>query len=400
MNPSLQSRSRAKQRGSILIICMVLAGIGTIGAAAFFSLIHAKSQESLERETAITRRTRVENGRVLAKELMLYRTAATTDASTIGNTATISDNRGDIVIEGYEAAGSSPLGYSSSLRTNKSGAVSPNAFSLDVTSSISDGETKIPYQFQAKSFPPALAGDLLVVEPQKQLGLPSIQITGDLRVKGRAVFWDSNYASSGGSLPTAGVSYSTASVKADRMIQANPIRPKLTFLNTSDEAILPDNLPLPPTTAGRIGAGAYFDGRSELVANPSLAFNDYLLHIVAGAGLELPGSDSFVSTNAPATNDPGPNDATLLAMINALPPGLPNSLPTDLAPHVPLSSQVLSALIPRSVSASDSLVLSTILNMNIPLPADVMTQVVGGVPSSSNGTLWGVVESNPVAVAL
>ena len=62
----------ARQRGSILVICMVLAGIGTIGAAAFFSLIQAKSVETLERENAMARRIKVSNSRAIAKEALLH----------------------------------------------------------------------------------------------------------------------------------------------------------------------------------------------------------------------------------------------------------------------------------------------------------------------------------------
>ena len=69
--PSSIAPAAARQRGSVLVFCMVLAGVGAIGTAAFFSLIQAKSMETLERETALIRRIRLANSQAVAKEALL-----------------------------------------------------------------------------------------------------------------------------------------------------------------------------------------------------------------------------------------------------------------------------------------------------------------------------------------
>ncbi len=377
-------KHRSRQRGSILVICLVIAGVGTIGAAAFFSLIHAKSDEAQARETAILRRARVANSDAMARETMLQRCASTDAGTAIEAVTVLANSWGENQIADYSSI---PLGFRGSVRLNKTGAAAHTAYSADIYGPLIENGVKIWRQFQAKSVNPALAGDLLVVESQSVAGAPAIEFTGDLSIQGRAVFWNSNYATS------------TASLKASRVIAANPTSPKLSLVNPLNQPILPDNLPLPAMTSGRVNGTPAFNGVSRLVGNPDNAANDYLDTITPITGAALPGNLAFVETSSAVTNPSTVNDSILLGLINSL-LGLPSSLRTTLQANVPLSSAVLTAVIAQATSPTDAQVLIDILDDNRPLPRDVLTQVIDGSTALTSEQVWEVLAANPVSVAL
>ncbi len=383
----IRRNQQRHQRGSILVICLVIAGVGTIGAAAFFSLIQAKGEEALAREEASLRRARAANSAALAKEVMLQRSSTTLDGSIMESSATLSGDWGTCQTSDFTSLGATPLGYSASVRLHKTGAVADTAFSADIDGSVLLNGNKSARQFQAKSIHPALGGDLLVVESQKASGLPAIEFTGSLSVEGRAVFWNSNYATS------------TASLKADRVIQANPAAPSLGFVDTSDNAITPDNLPLPPSTSGFVNGAPAFNGVSHLIDNPDIGFNDYLDTIPELTGNPLPGDQPFVECSGAASNPTSANDATLLALITAQ-IGLLDSVRTALQPYAPLSSAVLTTAISQATTTADATVLLGILEDNQPLPEDVLFQLVNGSTPLTPVQVRGVLEQNPVAVAI
>lgn len=400
-----------RQDGSILVICMVIAGIGTIGAAAFFSLIHAKAEETHARETASVRRTQENNGEAVARGAILQRLAGTADGMAIEATTTISSDWGQSQIADYTPA-ETPLAASANVRLNKSGAVAETAFVSDLEGSVIVNNVKSPKQYQAKSIHPAFAGDLLVVEGQRTTGLPAISFTGNLSVKGRAVFWNSNYAAA------------TASIKADRVILANPTTPKLGLLNTLDEPILPDNLPLPPMTAGFVNGTPRYDGTTQLIGNPNSTLNDYLDSVTPLTGAALSGVTPFVQASGVATNPATVSDGLLLALLGTV-TDLTTAVITSLEGASPLSSAVLSSAITVAAggattggggddddddddgsgggggsTVTSSPELRDLLLLNSPLPNDILSQVVDGTAPLSFDERWEVIRANPVAVAI
>lgn len=375
---------RTRQRGSILVICLVIAGVGTIGAAAFFSLIHAKSEEALVRETAMVRRTRIANSDAMAREAMLQRCAATDNASAIESLTRLSSDWGESEIAAYSDL---PLGVFDNVRLNKTGAVAHTALSTDIHGRLVANGTNHWRQFQTKTLNPALAGDLLIVETQKAGGLPAIEFTGNLTVEGRAVFWSSNYGAA------------TASIKANRVIAANPASPKLSLIDPLDQPILPDNLPLPATTSGFVGGVPAFNGRSDLINNPGISLNDYLDTISPLSGVPLPGRVPFIESSSASTNPANSADAALLTTLSSQ-AYLPQTFRTDAEPFTPLSSVVLTAAIDTAQSEADALILRSLLGDNVPLPNDVLTHLISSETALSTAQLWEVIRENPVAVAL
>lgn len=375
---------RQSQRGSILVICMVLAGVGTIGAAAFFSLIHAKSEESHQRENAMIRRTKQANAKVLAKEAVLRLHVGASVAPTGGvQNFALADNWGSVTIASHPNA---PLAASAATRTNKTGIHAPTAFSEDFVVTLNDGSATHRFQAQAKSFSPVLAGDLLVAQRPAGTGTGATQFTGNLYVKGRAVFHPADYSTN------------TSTLRADRVLMANATTPKLSLLNTAGTAILPENGARPATTSGVVGGAVAFDGRSNVIANPNSAINDYVDYIAGRSGSIVSDGLPFVTTESPDTSPANANDALVTDLINAITGPLTGTLATALRPYRPLSSQSLTALIGKT-TAVDATVLTSILVENSPLPKDILQLVASGNAPVGPNQLY-ILQANPVGVAL
>ncbi|MCB1076410.1 MAG: hypothetical protein KDM64_01170 [Verrucomicrobiae bacterium] len=378
-------RSRRQERGSILVICMVMAGVGAIGAAAFFSLVQAKSQESLERETAMTRRTRLANSRAVAKDALLRVHLGSPTAPAGGSqTITLPGGWGEAVIASHSTA---PLAASTSMRLNKTGTTPSQAFTEDISITLSDGDSTLTYQAQAKSYSPGLGSDLLVVQRPTGTGTGLTQFTGNLLVKGRAVFSNGSYSTS------------TSALKADRVMLANHTTPKLSLLSTDGSAIIPENGTLPATTSGLVNSEPTFNGQANLIGNPDSPINDYVDYVQNNGGTSLTANSPYVTTEGLSTIPAGVNDTTLIGIISALVSPLPNTLATTLRPYRPLSSQVLTALIAQS-TAADATVLTSILVENTPLPSDVLQQIANGTAPLNATQAMYVFQSNPVGAAV
>lgn len=382
-----------RQRGSILVICMVLAGIGTIGAAAFFSLIQAKSVETLERETAMNRRVTLANSRAVAREILMRDHLGAPTVPPGGTqvfTITTNGGWGEAEIQPHLAA---PLVASSATRMNKTGFVSPVAFTEDISVVLGDGNSTIPYLAHAKSYHPALAGDLLVGQTRLSNSGTPTQFTGNLLVKGRAVFFPSVY--SGTASP----------IRTDRILKVNPIEPLTSMLDTSGKSILPENSALPPVTSGVIGSGASYDGRLLVNANPDATVNDYADYVAANGGITLggfspyamAGNTPYVTTESVSTVPPNANDGGAMDLINAANSPFNNGLPTALRAMRPLSSAVMSALLAKATIV-DTTHVKTVLMDNSPLPQDVLTAMMSSTALTS-ADKWSIVRANPVGVA-
>lgn len=384
MKPSHRLQRRRRQRGSILVICLVVAGLGTIGAAAFFSLIQAKSQESNERETALVRRTRLANSRILAREALLRLDLGSPTAPSGGaRTFTLGGGWGKAEISSHALV---PLSDRTAFRLHKTGATSHRAFTSDISVTLDDGNSTFTYQAQAKSWHPALGGDLLTAQRPTGGGSGPTQFTGNLRVKGRAVFHGATYSTT------------PSPLRADRVLTALSTGPALSFLNTAGNAILPENAILPPTTAGPVSGAVDYTGRVNLTGNPDSAVNDYADTVARLGGATFAGQTPFLSSSGPTTNPPNSGDPGAMEVINATNSPFPPAFATVMRAHRPLSSAVMSALLAKATLA-DSAVVTAILLDNKTLPTDVLNLVVTSTSPLTPSDRWNVIRNSPVGVA-
>ncbi|MCP5550102.1 MAG: hypothetical protein H7A53_04330, partial [Akkermansiaceae bacterium] len=377
------SGNRQRQRGSVLVLCMVLAGIGTLGVAAWVSLLQARGFEAEEHATALDRAMRQANSKALAREA-LYRNhvaAASGPAST--TTYTLADDWGECAINTWAEPALSTVAQT---RINKSGAVPFRAFTTDVTVGIDDGDFVHTYQYQLKSYNPALGGDLLVVQNQLDATGPSTAVTGTLNVAGRALFWGS---STGGG----------DAVSADRGLVQSPGNPGIPWTSTGGAAVFPDNFPFPTMTCGGINGSSNADlaGKANTVNNTGTPSNSLMAKAIALGATTVDASTPYVTTDGPDTIDPTTDDPALIAAINQSPPMDDASLAAFLQPYYPLSSTVLLTLINRATPVGDA-TLTQIFVDNTPLPLDALTLVVDGTAPLSEASRSVVTDANPIGI--
>jgi len=344
-----------RQKGSVLVICMVLAGLGTLGVAAWLSLLDARGHLAEQEFAATERRVRYQNAKAYAKNLIYanYLDSATGEDTT--QTYDLPDGWGSVTIEAFATA---PLIDNANVRYNKSGSTPFRAFTTDVNVGLNDGEFNHPWEFQLKSYNPVLGGDLLSIQLATETMSEDPIASGNLNVEGRAVFWNTEYQDS------------PSNLRADNYLIGKLSEPNLGFLNTSGTTRLPSNFPFVKQTAGN---GAY-DGQVDVINSSSNRHNAYFQKIIENGGFALlSGPITFADGDGIETIPDGENDDSLLGGILG---GLVSSLLTkiELIANSPLSSRVLSAaLAPTSNLTSTDLL--EVLEANYPLPDDVVTQI-------------------------
>ncbi|NNE94272.1 MAG: hypothetical protein HKN23_21705 [Verrucomicrobiales bacterium] len=354
-----KKRRVTKDRGSILVVCMVLAGLGTIGVAAWAALLDARSHAAEQALTALDRSVIFDNSLALGREVIYrkYLHAAAGPAADDEKYA-FADGWGTIELDSWTQP---VLGYIDSTRVQKTGAVPFRAFSLDVNCGIADGNTVHDFTYQLKSYSPILAGDLVVLQKNRENGGEGLELTGDVNVEGRVVYWAGDYEAG------------TASAKTDAALFASKNSPKTALADTSGKPILPSNFPFPAMTSGSVAGNPNFDGQYEVVDNSSTPSNSYFHKVVAfgsGSYVSFDGSVPAGSGEGIDSNPVTPNDPTVAAIIAS---GM--YTPANLEPYAPLSSNNLAAVIADDTLSPSELV--SVMTTNQPLPDDILDDVVG-----------------------
>ena len=376
-------RRRNRQRGGILILCTVLAGLGTLGVVAWVSLLQARSIEAETQEAATDRFIRKQNSRALAREVLYRKYLAADSGPAEPETYTLPDGWGGVEIGDWSG---SALSYSAAVRTHKAGAVPFRAFSTDVSVAIDDGDATHTCQYQLKSYNPMLGGSLLTVQRATLSDDTPLTISGDLRVHGRALFWGDDYGSN-----TFGALTDSAQISDNEL-------PNLPFTDTGDNSIRPANFPFPATTSGAVDGTANYIGQASVIVNATTTANAYASRAISAGATEISGDTAFVETDAAATYPATTFDPTLIAVINQVPAPLDTDLVEALSPYHPLSSTVLTTLLARTTPAVSSASLKDIFLASSPLPRDVLTQIAQDTLMMSAGDKTAVFDANPIGV--
>lgn len=360
--PGNQSPSRRRrERGSVLVFCMVLAALGTIGLAAWLSLLSARGHKGEANFTALQRRAVQNNSKALAYHA-LYANHLHATTGFNARTYTLPDSLGRVTIRGYTGA---PLSQSSTQRMSKIGTTPLRSYSTDVIADIGMGTTTIPWTFQLRSENPVMGGELLAFHPPADFDSTNPIVSGNLKVKGRAVFWD------------AGHRDFTGGVQADEFLLPNDLIQTTTLQNTAGANILPLNYPIPRQTTGFAGGSPAYLGELDLISSAGNPHNSHTQRIRAtGVFFEFTGLAPAAKGRGGDTRPPGANDSLNLAVIAASAASLPPDpdIRSKLATASPLSSDVLNFAIdnPSAFPAND---LFEILNLNTPIPNDVLTHL-------------------------
>lgn len=367
---------RPDQRGSTLILALTLCGLGTLGVVATASIIQARGMEAERASDYTARWTRLQNSKALARQV-IYKKFTTSDNGPTGiESYTLPDGWGEISVQSFSGAAMT----STSTRSNKTGAVPFESFTQDVEVGMGDGTYLDEYEIQIKSGNPMLGGDLLVVQKSNQTDGGAPEVTGDFRIKGRAL------------LNAVETSIGNDTIQSDGFLARADGSVKPVVKTSDGAASVPLNFSYVTRTSSEFSAGsAAFDGRVSVIDNAETPHNSYLNKIIAtGLTVEFDGDVPYAKGLGPDTRLSGPSDGLLIGLLTGLPQwGL---IRDALNAEVPVSSDVLRAVIAANPPSGT---LKDILEANAPLPGDILGLIDGSTILSQNEKDE-ILESSPI----
>ncbi|MEM1441817.1 MAG: hypothetical protein AAGF67_05715 [Verrucomicrobiota bacterium] len=355
IRPVSKGLKRPAQRGSILVVCMVLCALGTLGVLAWVSLLDARGHQAEASMDALDRRTVYANSRALAYRAIYANHLHAKSNLAADQTYTLPDGLGSATVRAYATI---PLADSSALRFSKIGITPFRTYTTDATVDLSDGIATQEWGFQLRSYNPMLGGDLLILNPPMDPASTDNLVSGDLNVSGRAVFWD------------AVASDFNAGIQAENFLLPNNTQGTTTFETPTGASVLPLNYPLPYQTTGISGAGPAYLGELDVAQSAANTHNDYASRLIAtGNSISMSGFTGQAIGPGPNSAADGPNDATLEVDIATQTPA---TLMTTLPGNYPLSSRVLNAVADKNNPAFTADQLYDIYSAQTPLPNDAI----------------------------
>ena len=357
-------RRPSRERASILVVCMVLAALGTIGVAAWFSLLDARSQQVEAGIQALQRRTMLTNGQAVA-HASLYRTYLHGNTDLPSDLVhTISGGNGRATLRSFTGV---PLKSTVEGPPSRDGVRPFSSYSTSVSVDLYDGIGETRWTYRLRSHNPMLEGDLLDLHSPVNPSDTAPLVSGNLRIKGRAVIWDAVARDFNNGL------------RADEYLLPNSIAGTTTFTNTAGTATLPLNAPhFLRTTGSQSSSSGLYRGEIELLDTSQNPQNSYLNRLGSSPTV-LDGSIASTISNGPPTIDPTPDDPALLAYISA---NSPSDVAATLSGYSNLSSSVLSAAV-QKVPALNNSQLHQVFNAQSSPPNDALTQMMAAIDEST-----------------
>ena len=268
----LEKKKRQFKKGSVIVIAMLILGAGTFGLGAWVSIVIARSTVVDATEASLSRRVKLENSRQFAREWM-YREMVG-EAAGAATTDTLANGWSSFTSPAFSV---SYLGTYTYSPYNRVSPVPNGAFGASIDVAVNDGAGDNTGRFFVNSSHPALGGDLLTVY-NPPTGATAIPVTGDLRVKGRAVLMTSANQSHG--------------FKAERVIFPMAAGTIPTTSNLAGSTLLPDNLPFTPITSGKVAGVPDWTGQLNVVNNADNTENSYYHRVASATHTVIDGSVS------------------------------------------------------------------------------------------------------------
>ena len=255
------------QRGSVLVVALLILVAGTVGMTTMASLVSNRSRFVLDSELAAKRRLAIRNSKALTSRYFLGQAIA---SDSTAKTISLSSDSGwgKVDIPTTVSAFDSLQNFSLVNLLSPGG---ESGFTKDVNIIIKQSipyvsppsESSLPYRVQLKSRSPILAGTLFVQHKPSLAVVEEVDISGSIRVNGHAVFWtdeDLTDSEVGGFIADSydfpgkiGVSMPTAS-GGGKMASNFPFFPRTTGL-----------------TSGATNATAVSDGSFNLIESGTTA---------------------------------------------------------------------------------------------------------------------------------
>ena len=259
---SYQANSRSKrpaERGSVLMIAVLLVLLGTFGITAWFGLIAARSLEVSAKEAAMVRRVQLNGVKEAARQLGSQSFLAMDGGKAHNTEVQLSASLGTVTAPPWSGT---PYTSTSLSRYHQIGGVPGQSFSTDITAVLDDGQGvlgAVDYNLQLRTYVPALRGDLLTIHEPAVATTPVVTDLG-LLVNGRTVVWD------GGNALAHRTERLHTSAKASTV----------SLVNLAGTAILPDNEIFAPRSTG-----SEFIGRLKAIDSSESSANQYMSRLTA-----------------------------------------------------------------------------------------------------------------------
>lgn len=362
MNP-LYSRFRrpSQERGSVLVVCMVLAALGTLGVAAWMSLLDARGHQIEASFTAFERRVARENSRALAHRAVYANVLASNAPLAADTTVELPDNKGRAVIRAFATV---PLKSNSLGAPSRNGGTPLTSHSTEVNVDVGLEADMARWTYRLRNYHPALAGDLLSLHAPVVPNDVAPLVSGNIRVKGRAVFWDAVERDLGNGL------------RADEFLLPESIAGATSFTTTDGAATLPLNYPHYLRTTGVASGASAYRGELEILSATVNPQNAYEERLSASAPLKLNGKAPKSESNGPTTKEAKDGDEDLITFIEANPP---KTVADELSKQDALSSPVLVAAVQKANPAMTNRDFLQIFDAQLGVPDDALTEMMANL---------------------
>lgn len=335
MNSYPRSYSKkGSNRGSILVICMVLVGFGTLGVAAWMSLLSSRSGQIESNFEATKRRIARANSERLAYQA-IYTSLLPSDTD-LGDSLELnfSANNGKATIMPYQGV---PL-LSTTIGSPSRNSTTPlESYSVDVSVKLSDGVGEHPATFQLRSTSPILNNYLITHFAPLYPAVGAPLLMGNIIVKGNVMFWDA--LSTDSQKSRAAIFKFPKSV--GNSVQSAPLR------DIDGNPVLASNTPYYPITTGLHNVGSQaqvvdYIGLREIISSAINPANSYEKRLENNPPELVRADVAFAKTDGPDSSPPTADEANLLAYVQA---NSPSTITSAFSMRNDLSSDVLIAAI-------------------------------------------------------
>jgi hypothetical protein len=338
---------------------MVLAALGTIGVAAWMSLLDARGHQVEANISALERRTIYNNSKALAYRAIYANHLHTNTTPGSDTTYALPEGLGQCTIRSYSDI---PLENASATRTSKNGALPLQSYTTDLTVDIPDGVGTSPWSYQMRSYNPMLGGELLSVHPAADFSSSDSLISGNLIVEGRVMLWD------------VLAKDLSAGFSADEFLLPNEMLGTTTLSDSSGNATLPLNYPISLQTTGFYSAGSPYEGGMEIFDPSPNPHNSYFQRIISSGGYEIvDGKSKKARGKGPANKPPKDTDDAAKQEIATK---TPQELINDLKKYGDLSSEVLLETLRKADPPFNENQLLQLFKFQSTIPTDVLTELM------------------------
>lgn len=203
----MKALRRSNARGAILVFALLTSAVAVVAMAFWISTISTRARYVDVLHSAVSRRLARENARLIATRYVQTRVIpAETGAMLTRGLGTFYPTTGNYQWGGFRLntnwAGSTLSSTAENIGVNRIsygpagtfgeksgyGLVDGSGVARDLPITLLDGNLGWDYRWQARSFSPALSGDLLVIH-RPPAGLPEPSITGNFNLAGRLFVW-------------------------------------------------------------------------------------------------------------------------------------------------------------------------------------------------------------------